>query len=61
MARITKQVLIDALTKQGVALTGDETLAGLKQLIEDNAIMRTRTSRSRSLPRRLRRPAPPSL
>jgi hypothetical protein len=38
MARITKQKLIDALTAQGVTLTGDEKFEDLKKLIEDNSI-----------------------
>jgi hypothetical protein len=41
MATPTKQNLIDALTKQNVPLTGDETVAELKALIEANAITLT--------------------
>lgn len=38
MARVTKQVLIEALTKQGIVLTGKETVEQLKKLVEDNSI-----------------------
>jgi len=38
MAAPSKQDLIDALTKQNIPLTGEETVADLKRLIQDNAI-----------------------